>query len=361
MTQAIIWKDDVAFPLNAAYLSRQLDVRAGAANSYAVVNGAGTGVAVLANTIIPLQSGATWKVYQFTTDSEITTLDTGALTLGVNYFAYLCDDGSDAGLLLLSANATAPSGYNATNSRKIIGFHYGRKRNSLTVADVTSGCVVPNSVWDLCHRPRCSPEGMVDLGNGVWVDAYLVSIDEAITFAAGNGSPLTAGTGKSAFNALPLTGTEGLSGYNFIELARRSGKRLLSHSEWLAAAHGSPQGADANNTNAWAATGNSVRKNCGYVVPAISLLNVVDCAGNVLEWLDEFVTGPDGAGGWQDVMAGLGVGQIWMYGATNLSQMCAGGNWPDGVHAGSRCVDSGNYYPWHVLPAVGCRLACDSL
>ena len=34
---------------------------------------------------------------------------------------------------------------------------------------------VPRSVWTLGHRPKCSPEGMVYLGGGTWVDIYPVS------------------------------------------------------------------------------------------------------------------------------------------------------------------------------------------
>lgn len=358
----IIWKDDPSYPLNAAFMSRQLDARPGLANKFLEANATGNGVVVKADTLIPLKSGSTWKAYLFTADTEVTTLDTGVLTLGTNYYLYLCDNGTDNGLLLISANSTAPSGYTASNSRKIGGFHYGRKRNSITVADITSGIVVPNSVWDLCHRPRCSPEGMAYIGNGVWVDIYLVSVNEAITFAAGNGSPLTAGSGKSAYNAVPLTGTEGLSGYNFIELAKRSEKRLLTLAEWLQAAHGSPQGNNGDNVNAWSATTNTGRQNIGYVPNAISLLNVVDCVGNIYEWLDEFVIRQDGtlAWNWYDVMPGMNVGQLYMYNNVALVQMRSGGSWSNGVFAGSRCVDL-TPSPWNVNTNIGSRFACDSL
>ena len=361
MGQSVLWKDDPAYPLNAAFLARQLDLRPGITNQYMVVNATKTGIVIKEGTIIPLKSGAAWKAFLFTSDTEVTTLDTGVLTLGVNYYVYLCDNGSDSGLLLISANSTAPSGYTTGDSRKIGGFHYGRGRNSLTIADITSNVVVPNSVWDLCHRPRCSPEGMGYIGNGVWLDIYQCSVDEAITFANGNGSPLVTGTAKSAFNATPLTGTEGLSGYNFIELARRSGKRLPTLAEWLQAAHGSPQGNNGDNVNAWTATTNSARAATGYVPNAISLLNIVDCVGNVWEWLDAFSNRHDTtAWNWYDVMTGMNVGQLYMPNNTGLSQYIAGGHWGGGVYAGSRCVGL-YHYPWSVVTNIGSRLACDSL
>lgn len=291
-----------------------------------------------------------------------------AFALGQNYYIFACQQASGAVKILFSINATFPTGngydgaaYSAANTRKIGGFHYGRARNSITAADVTNGAIVPNSVWDLANRPSCDPTGMVKVGN-IWVDIYLPSVNAAITFSAGNGSPTTAGTAKSAYNATPLTGTEGLNGYNFNELGMRSGKRLLSMSEWLAAAHGSPTGAGGDNTNAWAATANSNRTATGTVINAISLGNVVDCVGNVFELLDEYIIQRDvaGAWAWQNVMSGLGVGLLYMYTATELTQIAAGGYWSTGAYTGSRCV-SHIYNPWTLNAGVGSRFACDSL
>jgi len=359
----LLWKNSSNYPLNAEYLSRMLDVRPGLYKRYLVVNSTGNGVVLNANTVIPLISGGVWKAFHFPTDVDITRLDAGNFTLGKDYYVYLCDNNTDDGVLLISENSTAPSGFTANNSRKIGGFHFGRRRNSITVSDVTSDVVVPNSVWDLCHRPRCTPEGMVYIGNGVWVDIYLVSVNEPITFSAGNGSPILAGSAKSAFNALPLTGTEGLNGYNFIELARRSGKRLLTMAEWLQAAHGSPQGNNGDNVNAWTATSNPSRNYTGYVPNAISLLNVVDCVGNVWEWLDDFVIRWDGgSAGWgfKNVMSGQNVGQVYLYTDASFVQVIAGGEGNNGVYAGSRCVNLYSY-PWRVVSSIGSRFACDSL
>lgn len=352
----LLWKDDPAYPLNAEFLARQLDIRPGMANQYMTVNATKTGVIIKKDTIIPLKSGTRWKAYIFPQDTEITTLDTGTFTLGVDYYVYLCDNG-DNGLVLISANSTAPEGFHIDNSRKIGGFHYGRVRGSITINDViTTGAVVPNSVWDLRHRPKCSPEGMVYIGNGVWVDIYLSSVNEPIIFSNGNGSPLISGSAKSVFNAIPLTGSEGLSGFNFIELAARSGKRLLTLEEWLQAAYGSPQG--GNNNNAWSNA--SARAPSGTAPYAISLMNVVDCVGNVWEWLNEFVIKPDGtSSGWYNPMPGMNVGQLFTH-SGSIGQVSCGGMWLDGANAGSRSIDTYRN-PWSIAIDHGARMACDSL
>lgn len=357
----LLWQDSSQYPLNAAFLSRPHDIRAGGGDHYLEPNATLNGVKLLAGTIIPLFNGSVWKVYEFNQDVNITTLDTGSFQFGKDYYVYLCDDGSANGLLLISANSTAPSGYTASNSRKIGGFHYGRKRNSIIPSDITNNVVVPNSVWDICHTPRCSPEGMAYIGAGTWVDIYLVSVNESITFSAGSGSPLVSGTGKSTYNSIPLTGTEDLNGYNFIELAYRSGKRLLTYAEWLRAAYGSPQGNNTDNVNAWTATSNTQRQVTGYVERAISLLNVIDCVGNVWEWLDEFSIRQDTTSwGWRNPMSGQGVGQLCLPHDYGLPQFVCGGPWDSGAYCGARAVSLSSY-PWSVSPLIGSRFACDSL
>jgi len=361
---SILWKDDPAYLLNSANLHK-ISPDIFNFDSPFILEAGSNSIKIKAYTKFVINNNGVFKVYNVgASDITLTSadLDSGAFTLGTNYYVYICDVGTDQEVYKISANSTYPADYNANNSRKIGGFHYGRKRNSITVTDVTSSVIVPNSVWDLRHRPRCSPEGMVYLNNGVWVDIYLSSINEAIAFAAGSGSPLLTGTGKSSYNSIPLTGTEGLNGYNFIELARRSGKRLLTMQEWLQAAHHSPQGNNTNNVDAWSATTNNVRQTTGYVANAISLLNIVDCVGNISEWLDEFVIRQDGTLGWNNynVMVGMGVGLPYMYSDVGFVQIIAGGPWSGGATAGSRYV-SLYTNAWQVYSDCGTRFACDSL
>lgn len=80
----------------------------------------------------------------------------------------------------ISANSTVPYGYTADTSRKVGGFHClcadvgtisGHK-----LSGYVQGDILPASVWDLNHRPKSEPEGMVYVsGLDIWVDIYLCS------------------------------------------------------------------------------------------------------------------------------------------------------------------------------------------
>ena len=308
-------------------------------------------------------------------------LDIGAaFAVGSDYYVYICDSRQDAQdeQYIISLNSTYPSGWNASNSRKIGGFHYGRCRkindnmqpvNSSGAIfgtgweSAVSNGIVPRSVWTLGHRPKCSPEGMVYLGGGTWVDIYLNSDDGAQGL-------------KSEYNCAPMTGTEGMNWYTFTERLMKSGKRMPDYSEFCAYAFGSPQGLDGANTNAWTATTNTGRGTTGSVVNAVSAVGCVDAVGRVWEWLNDLITRaehatnadyhPTAAWGWdkksplRDNATKYDVGNIYQYYAYSLAALIAGGGWYDGVRAGARAV--GCYdYPWTVGTTRGVRGACDSM
>ena len=308
-------------------------------------------------------------------------LDIGAaFSVGCDYYVYICDSRQDAQdeQYIISLNSTYPSGWNASNSRKIGGFHYGRCRkindnmqpvNSSGAIfgtgweSAVSNGILPRSVWTLGHRPKCSPEGMVYLGGGTWVDIYLNSDDGAQGL-------------KSEYNCAPMTGTEGMNWYTFTERLMKSGKRMPDYSEFCAYAFGSPQGLDGANTNAWTATTNTGRGTTGSVVNAVSAVGCVDAVGRVWEWLNDLITRAEHAKnatyhaseawGWdltsplKDAATKYDVGNIYQYYYASLAALVAGGRWYDGVHAGARAVSCGNY-PWGVSANVGVRGACDSM
>ena len=308
-------------------------------------------------------------------------LDIGAaFAVGSDYYVYICDSRQDAQdeQYIISLNSTYPSGWNASNSRKIGGFHYGRCRkindnmqpvNSSGAIfgtgweSAVSNGIVPRSVWTLGHRPKCSPEGMVYLGGGTWVDIYLNSDDGAQGL-------------KSEYNCAPMTGTEGMNWYTFTERLMKSGKRMPDYSEFCAYAFGSPQGLDGANTNAWTATTNTGRGTTGSVVNAVSAVGCVDAVGRVWEWLNDLITRaehatnaeyhPTAAWGWdkksplRDNATKYDVGNIYQYYAYSLAALVAGGCWNNGVHAGARAVACDSY-PWDVSTAIGVRGACDSM
>ncbi len=359
---ALLWKDEnaEAYKFKAANMNKLMPDVFSFGSPYLTRKTGTTGtLQIAAGTKHVINNSGTYKVYDIgaaVKELTVADLDTGAaFIVGSDYYLYLCDAGADNEVYKLSLNSTFPAGYDANSSRKIGGFHYGYERVSIAVADVREA-IVPNSVWDLKHRPKCADtRGMVYLGSGLWVDIYLASVNEAIVFSNGNGSPITAGTCKSTYNSTPLTGTEGLNAYNFQELARRSGKRLLTLSEWLQAAHGHPAGNqfEGKTTNR-GTTGEDAD------IGSISLANVVDCARKVTQWIDEYCLQNTGAAGWVDEMPGMNVGQIYEYGDDTFRQIRTGGHWTYGAYAGSRCV-SLYYSPWSVDSSVGCRFACDSL
>lgn len=308
-------------------------------------------------------------------------LDIGAaFAVGSDYYVYICDSRQDAQdeQYIISLNSTYPSGWNASNSRKIGGFHYGRCRKiNDNMQPVNSGGaifgtgwesavsngILPRSVWTLGHRPKCSPEGMVYLGGGTWVDIYLNSDDGAQGL-------------KSEYNCAPMTGTEGMNWYTFTERLMKSGKRMPDYSEFCAYAYGSPQGLDGANTNAWTATTNTGRGTTGSVVNAVSAVGCVDAVGRVWEWLNDLITRaehatntefhPTVAWGWdkksplRDNATKYDVGNIYQYYYASLAALIAGGDWSSGVHAGARAVCCSNC-PWSVYTDLGVRGACDSM
>ena len=368
-------------------------------------------ITVTGSDTLQIEEGCVFSIFGggvFKTDEtslSASDLDTGtAFQVGKDYYIYLCDagEGNDE-VYKISLNSTYPVGYGAANSRKIGGFHYGkcRKVNSALAPVNASGEVrgtswessvfdgiVPRSVWTLAHRPKCSPEGMVYLSNGTWVDIYLSSDDGA-------------GGLQSAYNATPLTGSEGLTWYGFVDRAIVVGTRLLTYEEFCMMAYGSPQGLAENNNNAWTASANKGRQKTGFVANAVSSVGCRDAVGNVWEWLNELITRAEhvaingsgtfgaheggragqaytngnghyvaapaansaqlGRWGWDTFSPfGDGYGNIYEYYDYSLVALLGGGNWNNGARAGARAGGLDDC-PWDDNVSIGGRGACDSL
>ena len=306
-----------------------------------------------------------------TVETTLTTsnLDSGSsFTLGKDYYIYVCDPSNGDvtadmnEVIKISLSSTYPSGYTASNSRKIGGFHYGRVRRVNAVnwnpvgtdgtteygtnwqTNVYTG-IIPNSVWTLLHKPACDPEGMVWINGDLWVDIYLSS-------DAGNQGV------QSTYNSTPITGTEGLHWYYAVERARRVGKRLPTYAEWCAIGLGTPPGGASGDTYCWC--NQSARKPTGTHSYAVSSFNVTDAVGNVWEWLDEFIHDPTASSaGWYDVMSDKdgGVGQLYMYSNTGLHALRSCGGWDSAAYCGRRTVNCSNN-PWVVTAGNGVRCVC---
>lgn len=346
---------------------------------------------------IPIWNGEVWQQIvnqESFTMNPANLLDTGnELVFGNDYYGYICMD-SGSPEIVFSKNDSFPDGSTALTSRKFCHFYYGTIRkvsdDGLWIPidsagnkfgssgtkwqdNVTVG-IVPNSVWDLKHKPKISHPGLVEV-NGVWLGAFQASAEEAFTFmSATNGLHVTSGKLATKYGAIPVTGTEGMNQFTFNEIAHKQGLRLPRYDEWLAGAFGSPQGENGANNYAWAKTTNTARTFTGCSVNtstgaydgingvkpfAISAYNLHDCAGNVSEWTNDYSIKQDSTSwAWQNVL-GAGMGQAYLPFSGGVSALICGDNWGDGVHCGPRAVDLyGN--PWVVSVGIGARLACDA-
>lgn len=285
-----------------------------------------------------------------------------AMALGDNVYIYLVRQSNGTAKWVASKNSTVPTGYDAGSSRKIGGFHFGRVRgvaNRYITAYVPTIGIVPNSVWDLNHRPTCDPTGMVEVvPGGIWVDIYLNSEGSGIW---PENVPI------SAYGASIIRDTI-YSRSDFHQLIANAGKRLPTVEEFLRYAEGAPGGLDASNDQAWSATTNTGPCTAGYVAKAISQYNIVDAVGNVWDWLDSHHDIGDVGGAvtpyaWDVAAVNVGKDAAIPRGSVNHAAWRAfvgGGHWLSGVLGGARCLNS-NAYPWDANGLVGLRGVCDSL
>lgn len=285
-----------------------------------------------------------------------------ALTLGDDIYMYACQQASGKAKIVFSKNATYPTGYNASNSRKAGGFHVGRTRpiaNRFDAEYNPTANIVPGSAWDLGHRPRCGPEGMNEFQPGLWGSIYLLSVIN------GSWPSVTFG---SRYNAAPVRST---GGYNELDLHRglhAAGMREPTFEEWLMMAYGAPQGNDGNNTTAWTMTTNTGPCNTGTVAKSVSCANFVDCVGNLWERLaHHFDVGDVGGGAqnWRLDNTVVNTGQDSAFDRGSVGHVLwqyarAGGSWGGGVLYGSRTLDT-NAAAWAAHGAVGVRGVSESL
>ena len=143
------------------------------------------------NTTVIIPAGLEVNIgnYAFVTQSDsqvdIALAGRARARAGKDVYIYACwPSNVESGIpvFVASMNSTTPTGYNATNSRKIGGVH-------CLCADVgtiaghplsgyVAGDVLPASLWDLRHRPVSAPEGMVYIEPlDLWADIYLNSWD----------------------------------------------------------------------------------------------------------------------------------------------------------------------------------------
>ena len=256
-------------------------------------------------------------------DSTSTDYTVGANRAGKDFYIYSCNN-SGIVKVLVSANATYPTGYSAATSRKVGGFHclclsVGTISGHALSGYVT-GDILPASVWDLKHRPVSAPEGMVYVaGVGKWADIYLASV--------------SGGALVSAYNATCADGTSAtvFDWYDFSEWLARIGKRLPFQSEFMAAALGSNESTNIAGSTDPGTTGGKA-DTAGRRM--ISHAGVEDCCGNLWQWGIE-AGGGAGTADWKDqFVAGRTIERGQGYLEPNRALF--GGCFVDGVWSGSR-------------------------
>lgn len=303
--------------------------------------------------LIAAQSG--WNPYSVANNDGSFSV----ITLGDDIYIYATQQSSGYAKLVASKNSTYPTGYSASNSRKVSGFHVGRTRpiaqRFVTTYTPTVG-IVPNSVWDQLYRPKCSPEGMAEFAPGRWGSIYQLSV------ISGAWPSVVFG---SRYGVVPVRST---GGYNELDLHRgvhAAGMREPTFEEWLMMADGAPQGLDASNDIAWTATTNTGPTTAGGVAKSVSCANFVDCVGNLWERIaGHFDIGNStNTYAWDATVVNTGQdsaqsrGQVYH---VAWRSAVAGGSWFEGVHGGARTLNTGDY-PWAASGGVGVRGVSDSL
>jgi hypothetical protein len=216
---------------------------------------------------IDLSQAASW-------DSQAPTDYTQAANrAGKNFYIYACRPATGmAPKIVISANSTVPTGYTASNSRKVGGFH------CLCVAvgvisghplsGFVAGDIIPASIWDLNHQPKSGPEGMVYCAAaGVWVDIYLQG-----------------GTGSSTASVYGGTVVATRNWMDFVDDLGAVNKQMLTDVEFQLAATGGNEGTNiAGSTNPVTTGGHN--DTAGRRM--ISNIGCEDCAGAFYQWLNE--------------------------------------------------------------------------
>ena len=292
-----------------------------------------------------------------TDGTAVWTCILGSNRAGKNFYIYACLPATGiVPEIVLSDNSTIPLKYTAGNSRKIGGFHClcadAGTITGHTLSGYVAGDVLPTSVWDLSHRPKSEPEGMAYIdGLDIWVDIYLSSYTGAYS-----NTPEDLKL-QSVYGANTADGasTEKFHWYKFSQVFSRQKKRMLHHSEFIAASIGSNQ-----STNIYGSTDVNIagghRDTAGRRM--ISNFGLEDCCGFLWQW------GQDDGGAYTAASYANAYDANDKYvGGQSYEDSCRvllGGSWPSVAYCGSRCSLWG-YGPLYLSADFGSRGASEPL
>jgi len=297
----------------------------------------GTVYFLTAQAEIDLSSAANWDT------TSPTNYTTAANRAGKDFYIYACVPVSGSSpKIVLSANSTMPSGYSASTSRKIGGFHglcvAVGTISGHTLTGFVAGDVLPASIWDLVHRPVANPEGMVFSESiNKWVDIYLAS-----------------GTGASTTSVYGGTISDTRDWNSFVDDGGAVKKRMLDDGEFQVIAAGSNEETNITGSADPGTTG-------GHVDTAsrrmISNIGVEDACGALYQWLsDQSSMNVTQAAGYYDLPGGKG--SLYRPANTEDVKLFAGGYWAHAAFAGSQCRHA-NLCRWDAYSNLGCRFCAE--
>ena len=282
---------------------------------------------------------------------------TAANRAGKDFYIYACVPVSgSAPKIVLSANSTTPSGYSASTSRKIGGFHglcvAVGTISGHTLTDFVAGDVLPASIWDLNFKPKfANPEGMVySDGINKWVDIYLAS-----------------GTGASTASVYGATISDTRNWMDFADDGGAVKKKMLDDAEFQVIAAGSNEETNITGSSDPGTTGGHVDTAARRM---ISNIGVEDACGVLQQWLSTqgyMYTGttgywgnlPGGKGSsYNNFAADPGAPEVDNSDNGSDRKLVAGGDWGNAAAAGSRSRNASNYR-WLSLTSIGCRFCAE--
>ena len=261
---------------------------------------------------------------------QLSTVDTPQNLAGKDVYIYACkpqDISSTEPIFILSLNSTVPTGYTASSSRKIGGFHClcadVGTIDGHTLSGYVTGDILPASIWDLLHRPKGDSEGLAyDEVSECWLSIYQLSWD---------GTKLV-----SVYNGVIADGTSTKKwhGEAFIEQLMNQKMRLPWRHEFQMAAKGSNEGTGIKNAADPNTTGGHVDSNNRRMISNIGL---EDCCGCSWQWAMDL--GFAGGSGWNDSVYNSSV-DSQRYGQSygTLYRLLLGARWDLGSGCGSRSV-----------------------
>lgn len=292
------------------------------------------------NTTVIIPAGLEVNIgnYAFVTQSDsqvdIALAGGASARAGKDVYIYACwPSNVESGIpvFVASMNSTTPTGYNATNSRKIGGVH-------CLCADVgtidghplsgyIAGDVLPASLWDLRHRPVSAPEGMVYIEPlDLWADIYLNSWD-----------------GEKVVSEYGAVIADGISSrsyhwWRWAEEFNLLKKRLPHRWEFRELADGSPEAVNITGSKDPNTTGGHTATNSQRI---ISKYGCEDCTGVLWQWGSDLTTHGT-TNGWAGASYTSSIvptetnrgGEY--YAMTYAARF--GGDWGNGSYCGSRSV-----------------------